>query len=347
MFRFANSEALYALILIPWLIIFFFYVRRSKDKAIKKFGNIKLMQKLMINYSFKRWNIKATLVVFAIFFFILALARPQIGTRLEEVKRKGVDIFVAIDASMSMKAEDIKPSRLERAKYAVAKLINKLQGDRIGIIVFSGQAFVLCPLTLDYSAAKMFLDIVNTDLIPVPGTAIGSAIEKAIGSFVQSERKFKVLILITDGEDTISDPLKVAEAAEKEGIVIYTIGIGTAQGVPIPLYSGAGHQIGYKKDKDGNVVTTKLDEVTLEKIALQTNGKYYNVSSSEMELDKILNEINKMEKKELSSRIYSHYEDRYQYLLAIGFVLLLMEMLIPERKKIKKYDLQRGPLYYA
>lgn len=347
MYRFANSDALYALILIPLLISFYFYVKHSKYKVIKKFGNIKLMQKLMLNYSSKRWNAKAVLIVFAVFFFILALGRPQIGTKLEEVKRKGVDIFIAVDVSMSMKAEDIKPNRLERAKFAVAKLINKLQGDRIGIIVFSGQAFVLCPLTLDYGAAKMFLDIVNTDLVPVPGTAIGGAIEKAISSFVQSERKFKVLIIITDGEDTISDPLKMSEAAEKEGIVIYTVGIGTPQGVPIPLYNNVGYQIGYKKDKNGNVVISKLDEVTLEKIALQTNGKYYNVSSSEMELDKIYNEINKMEKKELSSQIYSHYEDRYQYLLAIGFILLLIELLIPERKKIKKYDLQKEFLYYA
>jgi len=335
MFRFAEPSALYALIIIPFVIIFFIYVKHAKNKAIQKFGNVKLMKRLMIAYSPRRQNLKIILIVSAITLFIISIARPQIGTRLEEVKRKGVDIFVAVDVSLSMKAEDIKPNRLERAKHAVAKLISKLQGDRIGIIVFAGQAFVLCPLTLDYGAAKMFLDIIDTDLVPVPGTAIGSAIEKAVNSFVQSERKFKVLIIITDGEDTISDPLKIAEAAQKEGVVIYTVGIGSPQGVPIPIYDKSGKQIDFKKDRNGNVVTTKLDEFTLEKIALQTNGKYYNVSSSEIELDKIYNEINKMEKKELSSRIYSHYEDRYQYLLATGFVLLLIESFVPERKKIK------------
>ncbi len=344
MFRFANSEALYALIIIPLIILFFIYVRHAKYKAIQTFGNLKLMKKLMLTYSSGRQNVKMILIVFAILLFILSLARPQIGTRLEEVKRKGVDILVAVDVSLSMKAEDIKPNRLERAKYAVVKLIDKLQGDRIGIIVFSGQAFVLCPLTLDYSAAKMFLDIIDTNIVPVPGTAIGAAIEKAIDSFVRSERKFKILIIITDGEDTISDPLKMAEVAEKEGIIIYTVGIGTPQGVPIPLYDKLGYQSGYKKDKEGNVVTTKLDELTLQKIALQTNGKYYNVSSSDIDLDKIYNEINKMEKKELASRVYSHYEDRYQYLLATAFILLLIEMLIPERKriKIKKIDLYQN-----
>jgi len=335
MFRFANQEYLYALLILPALLVFFIWVRHSKKKALQRFGNLKIVEKLMVSYSPARQNLKIFLVLAALFLFLIALARPQMGTKLEEVKRKGIDIIVAVDVSLSMMAEDIKPSRLEKAKHEVASLINRLEGDRIGLIVFAGEAVVQCPLTLDYGAAKMFLDIMDSSLVPVPGTAIGRAIEKAVLSFEQTERKHKVLILITDGEDTVEDPLKAAEVAEKEGIVIYTVGIGSPQGVPIPLYNESGKRTGFKKDTEGNVVTSKLDSLTLEKIALQTNGKYYGATPSEMELGKIYNEIDKMEKKELSSRIFSQYEDRFQYFLAIGLILMMVEVMYPERKRVK------------
>jgi len=316
--------------------LFFVWVQRTKKKALQRFGNLNLLEKLMLANSPGRQKFKMVLVVTALFFLLVALARPQIGTRLEEVKRKGVDIFIAIDVSTSMLAEDIKPNRLEKAKHEVASFIDRLQGDRIGLIAFSGEAFVQCPLTLDYGAAKMFLDIMAPDLIPVPGTAIGKAIELAIRSFSQTERKYKVIVLITDGEDTIEDPMKMAELAEKEGIAIYTVGIGSPQGVPIPLYDDAGRQVGFKKDRQGNVVTSKLDQLMLEKIALQTSGKFYNATPAEMELGKIYDEIDKMEKKELSSNIFSQYEDRFQYFLAIGMIFLLLDVLLPERKRVKK-----------
>lgn len=335
MFRFANGNMLYLLVLIPATVIFFILVTKSKRRALERFGNLVLLERLMITRSPRRQNLKIGLIILSLFFFILALARPQIGTKLEEVKRKGVDIFVAIDVSLSMKAEDIKPNRLEKAKHAVASFIDKLKGDRIGLIVFAGDAYVQCPLTLDYSAAKMFLNVIDTDLVPKPGTAIGKAITLAMKSFVEKERKHKVLLLITDGEDTIEDPLKMAEMAEKEGVVIYTVGIGSPKGVPIPLYDGKGKRIGFKKDRHGEIVLTKLDEITLEKIALQTGGKYYHATPGEMELGKIYDDISKMEKKELASRIFSQYEDRFQYFLAIGIVLLILELAIPERKKVK------------
>ncbi len=326
---------MWLLLLIPALIVFFIRVRKSKQKALLRFGSPELLKKLMTAYHSGRQNMKIFLLITALFFFLVALARPQIGTKLEEVKRKGVDIFVAIDVSLSMKAEDIKPNRLEKAKHEVAGLIDRLQGDRIGLIAFAGEAFVQSPLTLDYGAAKMFLDIMDPSLIPVPGTAIGKAIEKAVQSYVTTERKHKVLILITDGENNSKDPLKMAELAEKEGVVIYTVGIGSPQGVPIPLYDQSGRQIGFKKDRQGNVVMSKLDQLTLEKIALQTGGKYYNATPSEMELGKIYDEIGKMEKKELSSKIFSQYEDRFQYFLSIGLILLLIDVFLPERKRVK------------
>lgn len=335
MFRFAQPDYLYALGIIPVLILFLIWTRRSQKKNLQKFGQVKLLEKLIIASSPARRNFKTLLVILSLFFSLLALARPQIGTKLEEVKRQGIDIFIAVDLSLSMQAEDIKPNRLEKAKHEVASFINNLQGDRIGLIAFAGEAFVQCPLTLDYSAAKMFLDIMDPTLIPVQGTAIGEAIAKAITSFVQTERKHKVLVIITDGEDTVADPLKTAELAEKEGIVIYTVGIGSPQGVPIPLYDRAGKLTGFKKDDENNVVTSKLDQLTLEKIALQTNGKYYHASPSEMELRKIYDAINSMEKKELSSRIFSQFEDRFQYFLALGLLLLLGDIFLPERKRVK------------
>ena len=336
MFQFANQEYLYALLVIPVLILFFVWVRHTKKKALQRFGNLRLMEKLMLSNSPKRKTWKTVFLLGSLFFFLVALARPQIGTRLEEVKRKGVDIFVDIDVSKSMLAEDIKPNRLSKAKHEVAGLVQRLTGDRIGLIAFAGEAFVQCPLTLDYGALKMFLGIMEPGLIPVPGTAIGKAIEKAIGAFLETERKYKVLILITDGEDTVEDPMKMAEIAEKEGIVIYTVGIGSPQGVPIPLYDASGKQTGFKKDRKGNVVITKMDHLTLEKIALQTNGKHYTATPTEMELGKIYDEIDKMEEKELGSRIFSQYEDRFQYFLSIGLVLLLIDMLLLERKKVRK-----------
>lgn len=335
MFRFANQEYLFLLLIVPVLVVFFIWVRRSKKKLMARFGDLRLLEKLMFSYSPARQNLKIFFVVFACFLFLIALARPQIGTKLEEVKRRGLDIFVAVDVSLSMKAEDIKPSRLEKAKHEVARLIDLLEGDRIGLIVFAGEAFIQCPLTLDYGAAKMFLDIMDPSIMPVQGTAIGKAILRAVESFVQSERKHKVLILITDGEDTVEDPMKAAELAEKEGVVIYTVGIGSPQGVPIPLYDGSGRRTGFKKDLEGNVVTTKLDSLTLEKIALQTSGKYYNATPSEMELNKIYESIGNMEKKELSSRVFSQYEDRFQYFLGLGLIFLIFDIFYPERKRAK------------
>ncbi|MDZ7265076.1 MAG: VWA domain-containing protein, partial [candidate division KSB1 bacterium] len=238
--------------------------------------------------------------------------------------------------SLSMQAEDIKPNRLEKAKHMVSNLIDLFQGDRVGLIAFAGVPFVQCPLTLDYGAAKMFLEIMDTNLIPQPGTAIGAAIMKAMETFDQRERKHKVLILITDGEDHEGEPLKAAELAEKDGVVIHTVGIGSVQGVPIPLYNESGRNVGFKKDRDDQVVTSKLDEITLEKIALQTGGKYYRASGSESELKKLYEEISKMEKKELASLKFSQYEDRFQYLLIISLVLLVAEVFIPERRKVKE-----------
>jgi Ca-activated chloride channel family protein len=219
----------------------------------------------------------------------------------------------------------------------VASLVDKLEGDRIGIIAFAGEAFVQCPLTLDYGAAKIFLDVLEPGLIPTPGTALGQAIEQAMKSFESAERKHKVMVLITDGEDTQDqDILEAAKAAELEGVIIYTVGIGSPQGVPIPVFDERGNQIGFKKDRQGEVVVSKLDELALEKIALQTGGKYYRASSGEAELDRIYEAISGMEKKELASLKFSQFEERFQYVLGIALFLLILETLLSERRKAKQ-----------
>ena len=336
MFRFAFQNYLYLLILIPFLILFFVYAFRQKRKAMALFGNLALVQKLSQSVSQKRQVWKAILLVLAFFFLALSFARPQLGTKLRTVKREGQDIMVALDVSLSMLAEDIKPNRLEKAKHEIGSLIDKLEGDRVGLIAFAGKAFVQCPLTLDYGAAKMFLDVMEPDLIPVPGTAIGEAIQRSVTSFVEKERKHKILILITDGEDHVGKPLEMAKAASKEGVVIYCVGIGSSQGVPIPLYDGRGNRTGFKKDRKGEVVMTKLDELTLEKIALETSGKYYRASPGEVELDRIYDDIEKMEKKALASEQFAQFEDRFQILVGFALFLLVLEVLIPERRRLKR-----------
>jgi Ca-activated chloride channel family protein len=334
MLRFGQTYLLHLLWIVPLLIGFYVIAFKAKKRAMKRFGNLELVQKLNQSTSRARQIGKIALILIAVVFMVFSVAGPQIGTRLEEVKREGVDIIVALDVSFSMMAEDIQPNRLAKAKHEVAAFIDHLQGDRIGLIAFAGVAFVQCPLTLDYGAAKMFLDIMDPALIPKPGTAIGQAIAKATESFVQKERKHKVLVLITDGEDHEGDVMKYAEEAERQGIVIYCVGIGSPNGEPIPEPSSG--NVGFKKDKKGEVVITKLDEVSLEKIALQTNGKYYRSSSGEEELGKIYDEISKMERKELGSMQYSQFEDRFQYLLIFAIILLTLEIIMPERKTVKK-----------
>ncbi len=332
MIRFAHEQVLYLLVLIPLLAVFYVLAFRWKRRAMERFGHLPLLQKLAANTSRRRQVLKAVLVVLAAGLMVLSLARPQVGTKLEEVKRSGVDIVVALDVSLSMQAEDVKPNRLAKAKREIQQFIARLEGDRIGLVAFAGEAFLQCPLTLDYGAAEMFLDIMEPSLIPTPGTAIGEAIAVAMKVFEQKERKHKVLVLVTDGEDHGSDPVEMAKQAARDGIVIYTIGIGSVEGVPIPVYDQRGQLIDYKKDRSGQRVTSRLDEITLQKIAQETGGAYYRATGGAMELDKIYERIAKMEKKELGSLRFSQFEDRFQYLLGMLLVLLIVEPLIPERR---------------
>lgn len=344
-FRFAFEHVLMLLGTVPLLVLFFLWAFRQKAKAMARFGNPELMAKLTLTVSRKRQIWKRVLLTAAVLLLILATARPQFGTRMRTVQREGQDIMVALDVSLSMTAEDIKPNRLEKARHQISTLIDKLQGDRIGLTVFAGRAFVQCPLTLDYGAAKMFLNAVDTDLIPVPGTAIAEAIERAAAAFSQEERQHKVLLLITDGEDHEGKPLEAAKEAARQGVVIYTVGLGSRQGVPIPVFDARGRRDGFKKDENGQVVMTSLDALTLEKIALETGGKYYRASPGEAELDKIYDHILGMEKKDLASRNFAQFEDRFQFLLAAAVMLLIIELFLPEKRRLRRE--WRGRFNYA
>jgi Ca-activated chloride channel family protein len=320
--------------ILPVGIIIYLHSFRQKEKAKRVFGNIQLFQKMSESTSLKRQYWKAALILIALALSAFSLSRPQLGSKMTLMKRRGIDVLVALDTSKSMDAQDIKPSRIEKAKMEIQGLIRRIKGDRIGLIAFAGTAFVQCPLTLDYSAAKTFLDIIDTRLIPIPGTNVDEAIRKAIDCFPKTERKFKVLILLTDGEDHIGNPVEAAEEAAKTGIRIFTIGIGSEEGEPIPVINEAGIKSGYKKDRRGNIIMSKLDSTILQKIALVGNGNYFKVTQGEMELDRIVDTIDDMEKKELEGKLLSQYEDRFQYPLFLAIVLLIAEIFISERVKL-------------
>lgn len=330
MFRFAHPEYLYALVAVPILFVLYLLMTRWKIKARKQFADQAMIDKLSPDFSKSKQLLKLVLNLTGISLIIIACANPQIGTRLEEVKREGVDIIIALDVSNSMKAQDIKPSRLERSKQAISRLIDQLQNDRIGMIVFAGQAYVQLPITSDYAAAKLFLTTIDTDIIPTQGTCIGCAIDMAQESFVGNDNKHKALIIITDGENHEEDAVEAAKKAHAAGVVIHTIGMGSPDGAPIPIVRNGVQD--FLKDNDGNTVITKLETLTLERIAEEGKGLFVQASNNDDGLQKILSQITKMEKKSFGTKEFTDYEDRFQYFLAAGLFLLLLEFTVTNKK---------------
>lgn len=341
MYRFDNIECLWGLTFVPVLILIFLLYRKWRKNALRRMGNIEIVSQLMPTVSEKKPLLKFILFLFAFVFLIFGLANPQIGTKIEEVKREGSDIIICLDVSNSMKAEDYKPNRLEKAKQAIEKLIYKLNNDRIGIIVFAGQAFVQLPITTDYAAAKLFLEHIDTDMIPVQGSVISSAIELAEKSFGSEEGKNKAIIVISDGESHDDNAIDAVKSCVEKGIVVHTIGIGSPEGTPIPVYRGK-IIAGYKKDKDGNTVITKLNENVLREIALAGNGIYIRAGQGEFGLTTLQDKISKMDKKVFEEKIYTDYEDRFQIFIAISLFLLVVESLLTEIKS-KWWDKMFNP----
>nr|WP_319512140.1 VWA domain-containing protein [uncultured Draconibacterium sp.] len=330
MFRFANIEYLWGLLLIPLLALFFAWSRISRRRALKKFGQQEILGQLMPYSSGNRPVVKFIILMLALAFFVVGIARPQFGSKLKTEKREGVELMIALDVSNSMMAEDIQPNRLERAKRAISRLVDRLKDDKIGLIVFAGDAYTQLPITTDYNSAKLFLNSVNTQIVPKQGTAIGAAIDLARKSFTPNGEANKAIVIITDGENHEDDALASAKAALDEGAIVHTIGMGLPSGSPIPVFRNG--QTDYLKDRDGNVVVTKLNEQMLEQIAATGGGIYVRANNAQVGLNALFDEINKMEKQEMETRTYSEYDDQFQYFFAVGLFLLLLEFVILERK---------------
>ena len=343
MFKFENHIYFYAFASIPICIgIYIWYVYSSKKK-LKKIGESALIQQLMPEVSKAKKITKFILFLVGLSFLILGVCNLQTGSKMKDVKREGSDIMVCLDVSNSMLAQDLTPNRLERSKIAIENMVNKLQGDRLGIVVFAGEAYVQLPITTDYGTAKLFLDGINTKIVPVQGTNIADAINKAVESFGKDEGKNKAIVVITDGEnneDAQESAVEAAEEAAKKNIVIHTIGVGSESGVPIPNVID-GVVSGYKKDNAGNTIVTKLDAKILQDISAASNGVYVQASSSDIGLDTILDKIAELDKKQLESKMYSDYEDQFQWFLGAALLFLLIESLLSERisKLWKKLNL--------
>jgi tetratricopeptide (TPR) repeat protein len=342
MLQFEHPEYLWFLLLIPALGAGFFFLNLWQKERIRKFIEINLIPQLAPEASLAMRVIKQLLVLLALACLILTIANPQVGTRLEDVKREGIDLFVALDVSLSMKSEDIRPSRLEKAKRDVSELLRKLSGDRVGMIVFAGDAFVQFPLTSDYAAADLFLSAIDVDAVPIPGTMIGSAIEVALKSFSKDAPTQKAIVVVSDGENTEGDVMGAVEDAKKAGVQIYSVGMGTPDGGPIPVYNQNGDRTDYKRDQSGSIVLSKLDETMLQQIASTTGGTYHRATSGGNEIGDIFKELSSLEKVEFGTKQVTGYETRYQYPLAFAILFLIFDLMLSAKRskfvaRLKKF----------
>ncbi len=332
MIKYLNPYCFFLLIPLALIILLnIFYV----GNEIKKIKSNNINNYLFSFFSFSKFRFKNWLLILACFFLIIASTGPQVGTRLTELKRQGIDIFIVLDVSKSMNAIDVSPSRLEKAKYELNRLINNLQGDRIGIIVFSGSAHLHLPLTIDYSAAKLFLNSIDTDIISDQGTSLSSALNLALSQIKEDSEKYKVVVLVSDGEDHEGESLKIAEEAFQRNILVYTVGVGTNKGGPIPILNESGDRVDFKK-QNNKIVTTTLNEQILNEISSITRSKYYRIDNKANALAPLIKNLESMEKKELKTQVFTEYEHRYQIFLLLSLVCLIVELLIKTKKNKQK-----------
>jgi len=340
--KYENINYLYLLPIVFIMVLAYIVFYKNRQNAIKKFVQAELMDSIVASVSKRKQKIKAIFVITALLFIIFSLVQPKWGYHWEDVERRGIDLVVAVDTSRSMLADDIKPNRLQAAKREINDLINVIDGDRVGLVAFAGTAFLQCPLTLDYGAFNLFLDDINTSLIPVGGTSFGEAIKKSMSAFSSKLKKHKAIVLITDGEDHQGNAMEMAKAAKEQGIVVYTVGVGKKEGAYIKLKDGKGNET-LLKDREGQVVKTRLDEVLLNKIALETGGAYTPAYGTQWGLANIYtNIIGNMEEKQLGGRKIKLYENRFQIPLFIALILIALESLIGERTRKRKTSLDRG-----
>lgn len=328
MFRFEEPTYLYMLLLLPLLAAFYIYSNYRKKEAIRKFGDPVLMAQLMPNVSKYRPNIKFWLVFTALALFVILLARPQFGSKMETVKRQGIEVMIALDISNSMLAQDIQPSRLQKAKRLVAQLVDKMQNDKVGMVVFAGDAFTQLPITSDYISAKMFLESIDPSLISKQGTAIGAAIGLATRSFTPQEGVGRAIIVITDGENHEGGVVEASKAASEKGIQVNVLGVGMPEGAPIPI-EGTND---YRRDRDGNVIVTRLNEQMCQEIAQAGNGIYVRVDNTSSAQKAISQELDKKVKVDVETQVYTEFNEQFQAVAWLILLLLLIEMLILECK---------------
>lgn len=326
MMIFANPKFLILLLLVPVIPVVYAILRRLRLSRIRRFGDEQLVKELIPSWSGAKGWVRIVLFSLAFAFFVLGLSRPQIGAKLSQRQTKGSEIMICLDVSNSMLAQDYSPDRLSRAKLAISRLVDKLEGDRIGLIIFAGSSFVQLPVTTDYISAKMFLSSVNTESIPIQGTAIGDAISTAVRGFSVQSEKSRAIIVITDGENHEDDAVEAAKQASEMGIKVYTIGVGSVRGEPIPKDGDL------MKDSNGNIVVTRLDENTLEQIAEAGGGAYIHAGNEEFGLTPIINDLKKMEDEMFNSIVFEEYDEQFMYFLGIALVLFVIEMLIGDRK---------------
>lgn len=330
MLNFAEPQYLILILAVPLLFVLYAVACRLRKRRLKKLGDEELVQALMPSHSVSKGWVRITLFALGFFFFVIGLSRPQIGAKLKEHKTKGAEIMIALDVSNSMLAEDYSPNRLERAKLAISRIVDKLRDDRIGLIVFAGNSFVQLPITTDYVSAKMFLNSISTSSVPVQGTAIGDAINTAVRGFSAQSEKSRAVIVITDGENHEDDPVEAARQAAQTGVRIYTIGVGSPEGQPIPM---DGELL---KDRDGNIVVTRLDEAVLQEVAKAGNGLYVRAGNSEFGLGPIIDDIRKMDDEMFNSIVFEEFDEQYMYFFAIALVFFVIEMLIGERRSRRR-----------
>ncbi|MCC6372578.1 MAG: VWA domain-containing protein [Bacteroidia bacterium] len=342
MFKFEHIIYFYAFAAIPVMLLLVIWYFVSRTKKLKRLGDSNLVKEL-IPYSSKRKRIiKVILFLLGTSSLILAICNLQTGSKLKEVKREGADIIVCLDVSNSMLAQDLSPNRLIRAKYALEKMIDMLEGDRMGLIIFAGEAYVQLPITTDYNAAKMFMESISPGMVPIQGTNLEAAIKKAAESFATDEGKNRAIILITDGENHESAAIDAAEEVHKKGIMINTIGIGSQNGVPIPLIEN-GVVKGYRKDREGQTVVTKLNSDLLKTIASKAGGVYVQASQADLGLSAVLDKIGELDKAQLDSKMYTDFEDQFQWFIGLALIFFFFEFLISERvsewfKKINLFN---------
>ncbi len=340
MFRWGESTALYALLLVPLATALLWYARTVRTRALARFGDPALMHRMTETVHHRARAARAVLLVLALGLLVVALARPQFGTRVETVRREGNDIVVALDVSRSMLAEDVGPNRLERSKIEIQRLIQRLEGDRIGLVAFAGQAFVQSPLTTDYGAARLFLNAMDPDLVPVQGTNLGEALSVALDGFrtkpgMPDTREHRVVVVVTDGEDHEGEIDAAVERARTAGVRIYTVGVGSPDGVPIPEFDERGQRRGFKRDEQGSVVTTRLDEAVLMQISRLTGGRHYRSTPAASELDALVEDLATLGGREIETREITQFDEQFQFALGLAILALIVEALLPRRRVVR------------